>query len=256
MLYCVRLLFCMRRFAIVIGLSALGLLACTGVSQQSGVTIRPMKLTEETALYTYRAEVPQVHGLDSAETQMLVNERLKAIVEREKRIFARDAKSVSRVQTGATLKSGLTVTYEVERADEQILSVLFVVSPHFFGDSNANHFTVPFNYDLSQRREIKLEDVFTGEYLPHLSEVTAERLKEDARNSGTLDERTESMISAGASARAENYDSFSIRDDGVTIHFDPTEVAPYAEGIKQVTLSGTVIGEALSPEGKQLLGAE
>lgn len=247
------LIFYIRKLLVIIGVCTLTLLAITGVRQQSGVTVRSVKVSEETTDYTYRAEIPQVHGLSDGEVQMLINEELKAVVERERRIFVRDAMNVSMAQTGATLKSGLTVTYRIERADDEILSLLFIISPHFFGADQANHFTVPFNYDVAYRSEIKLEDVFTGEYLPKLSVVAREKLKENSKSSGTLSEGKEKMIESGAAPRRENYDSFSIKKDSVIINFDPTEVAPYAEGIQQITISGSAMDESLTEKGKKLL---
>lgn len=243
----------MRNFLVIIGACAVGLLAYTGVRDQGGVTVRPVKLSEETETYTYRADVPQVHGLQVPETQMLVNKELAAIVERERRIFVRDAVNVSHAQTGATLKSGLTVTYRVERADERVISMLFVLSPYFFGEENAHHFTVPFNYDLAQRREIALRDVFAGEYLPSLSQAAAEQLTEQSRVAGVSGEDVTRMIVNGSAARTENYDSFSISRDGVVIHFNPASVAPYEQGIRQVAIPGNVMNGYLSENGKRLM---
>lgn len=252
-MYRISLYFFMRRFLLLIGACAIGLFACTGAGRQSDVVVRSAKIADEADDYTYRADIPQVYGLTDAETQLLVNERLKTIPERQRRLFVRDAKNVSNAQTGATLKSGLTITYRVERADERALSMLFVVSPYFFGAENANHFTIPFNYDVERRREIRLEDVFTGSYLPRLSELSVERLVAQTKQDGTFSDKIARLIERGAAPRAGNFDSFSLKQSGIAIHFDPTDVAPYEQGIRQVTISGGLIGEHLTDTGRALL---
>jgi len=243
----------MRRFIVILGLSTAALLACTGIQMDRGVTIQTVRVQEEEPGFTYNAEIPEVRGLNDPEAQRLINERLKVITERQKRLFLRDVHALH-TQSGGALRSGMTIGYRTARADERLVSIVFVMSPYMAGAAHPNHFTVSFNYDVPAKKEISLDQLFSDNtYLTNLSEIASEKLTTQSRLAGTYYDGKEALIKKGTRPSVNTFRSYSIGGNAVTFHFDPYEVGSYAEGIQQVTLSGSVLENKLSPAGKELL---
>lgn len=252
MLYSVMLIV-MRRFIVILGISTAALLACTGVQMNHGVMVETVRVHEEAEKYSYNAEIPEVRGLDDAEAQKIINERLRVIAERQKRLFMRDVNAVQ-TQSGTTVKSGMTIGYRTARADNRLVSVVFVMSPYMAGAAHPNHFTMSFNYDVPAKKEISLDQLFNDTaYLTNLSEIASEKLTTQSRLAGTYYDGKEALIQKGTRPTVNTFRSYSIGGNAITFHFDPYEVGSYAEGIQQVTLSGSVFENQLSTTGVELL---
>lgn len=58
----------------------------------------------------------------------------------------------------------------------------------------------------------------------------------------------DTWISQGAGPLEENYKSFVVGDEGITIYFDPYQVAAYAAGTQQVTVPFSVLRPYLNPD--------
>ena len=56
-------------------------------------------------------------------------------------------------------------------------------------------------------------------------------------------------IQRGAGASGENYDSWTITKQGLKIHFDPYQVAPYAAGPQQVTIPYSALKDIIKADG-------
>lgn len=243
----------MRRFIVILGVSTAALLACTGIQMDRGVTVHTVRIQEEEQGFTYNAEIPEVRGLNDQEAQRRINERLKVIAERQKRLFLRDAHALT-TQSGSALRSGMTIGYRTARADERVVSIVFVMSPYMAGAAHPNHFTVSFNYDVVEKKEITLDQLFSDNtYLNQLSEIASEKLTTQSRLAGTYYDGKEALIKKGTRPSINTFRSYSIGSNAVTFHFDPYEVGSYAEGIQQVTLSGSVFENKLSQMGSGLL---
>ncbi len=55
-------------------------------------------------------------------------------------------------------------------------------------------------------------------------------------------------IADGAAPREENYRSFVVTDTGVTILFDPYQVAPYSDGAIDIAIPSTLFTKIANPE--------
>jgi hypothetical protein len=245
----------MKRFGIAIGVCTLLLLACTGMPDQY-VRLETVEVSEDTDRYTYSADIPQIYGLKDAGTERAINERLQVIPERQKRMFVRDVNNLSAVQTGSTIKSNLTIDYKDGRSDEHVVSVLYVVSPYLFDAAHPNHFTIPYNYDVTAKKEIAFEDVFTDSALPDLSAMISRSLIEQSKVTGTHSDAKEQFVREGAAANADNFRSFTLRRNGIDFYFDPYQVGPYTEGLIKVSYSGGTLEALLSDKGKQLMSTD
>jgi len=91
-----------------------------------------------------------------------------------------------------------------------------------------------FNYDITAKKEIVLSDLFSKNpnYLKTISEFTRKNLR---RQFG--DNANEDMLLAGTESNAENFSVFTLLPDSITFYFVEYQVAPYAMGASQVTMS-------------------
>lgn len=248
-------LFFMRKISILIGCSALALLACTAAGKRAGPSVTTQTLEGDKVLYAFNAEIPHLKGMEDTELQRTVNERLKNVVVQEFRAFVRDVHAWEpETSSGAMQKSILTGTYRAHTIDDNTVSILYVFSPYLAGAAHPNHFTVSFNYDLLNRKDIRLRDLFLkDDYLKNLSALTQERLTAKAKAEGTFYPGKDDLIAKGAGLREDSYSSFAIGNKALLLSFDPYQVGSYAEGIQQVTISGSLLEEHLSDFGKKLL---
>ncbi len=241
----------MKRFLIALGVCAFLLVTCISMRYR-GVQLSVSRVTDGSESYDYVADVPQVQILNDAMAQRLINERLRVIPERQKQIFLRDVKNLSFVQTGSTIKSNLTIALREGRVDDDIVSMLFVVSPYLFDAAHPNHFTIPFNYDVKAKKEIMFEDVIDQAKLPAFSALVSSKLIEQSKAADTYSEIKESFVRDGAGPKADNFRSFVIQPNGIDFYFDPYQAGPYAEGLLIASFSGGTLMDVLNEKGKAL----
>jgi hypothetical protein len=142
-------------------------------------------------------------------------------------------------QTAADLKNfpkgmsnSMGVSYNVEFANENMVSISFLVS-EYTGGAHGNYATDTLNFDLKTGKEIKLADLFQpgANYLKKLSEYSINDLK---TRLGEMSD--EEWIKTGAGEKADNFSSWSLTKKGLMITFDPYQVAAYAAGAQTVII--------------------
>jgi hypothetical protein len=135
----------------------------------------------------------------------------------------------------------MDVSYTVTAASKDFISILFYFY-EFTGGAHPNTTTSAFNYDLNRNQEIKLADLFTpkSNYLKVISDYCLKELKKLK----TVDSADE-----GASAKAENFDSWNITPAGLRITFDRYQVASYAAGDHEVVIPYSVLKPIIKPDG-------
>ncbi len=142
-------------------------------------------------------------------------------------------------QTAADLKmfpvgmvNTLGVGYSVEFANDNIVSILFLMS-EYTGGAHGNYGTNTLNFDLKTGKEIKLSDLFQpgSKYLKKISEYSINDLK--TRMGDMSDDE---WIKAGAGEKAENFGSWNLTKKGLMLTFDPYQVAAYAAGPQTVII--------------------
>jgi len=100
------------------------------------------------------------------------------------------------------------------------------------------------NYDMKEGREITAADVFRedADYAARISGEAVAALSAELEDKEGLD-----WIYQGAGPKAENFKCFTLSEKGLTFHFPPYSVAPYAEGIKEVSVPFDRIRDLLKP---------
>jgi len=138
----------------------------------------------------------------------------------------------------------LSVSHAIELETPKLISVRFDIAQ----DTGGAHGNLVFDtvlYDRAKKRALKLEDVFTGNYAAVLSEKIRAALRHDLE---TREVFVEEMMLAGTEPRAQSFQFFTLRKNGVAFHYAPYEVAPYAAGTSTVELSYTELKDIIKSD--------
>lgn len=141
-------------------------------------------------------------------------------------------------------------SFKIIQSNSQYISVVLNYGA-FTGGAHGYENNVSYNYDLKNKKNIKLKDLFPNnpDYLTYLSDKSRESLKatfaivseEDKKNSDAqaLKEYVDninSSIESGTEPKIENFNIFTFTKDKVKIYFAQYQVGPYTFGSPQVEI--------------------
>jgi hypothetical protein len=141
-------------------------------------------------------------------------------------------------------------TFTVVQSNSNYISFVLLYGA-FTGGAHGYENNVSYNYDLNNKKNIELKDLFPNnpDYLTYLSNKSRESLKatfavvseEDKKNSGAqaLKEYVDninSSIESGTESKIENFNIFTFTKDKVKIYFAQYQVGPYTFGSPQVEI--------------------
>ena len=127
----------------------------------------------------------------------------------------------------------LTCSYDVSRPSADAVSVLFEIWT-YTGGAHGNLDLITLNYSFITGQRLTLVDIFedVDKALALMSAASREELMR--RLGGGVGEQ---MILDGTEPDVNNFSSLSLEPDGVRIHFQPYQVAPWAAGAQSVSMS-------------------
>ena len=134
----------------------------------------------------------------------------------------------------------LNISYTTGEMDGSVTSVILNVENFEGGAHGATNF-IPINYDVKNKKNIKLADLFTGQkdYLQKISDYCIEDLKKQIKEKTGDDGGA--WLEDGAGPFEENYSVFLINPSTssgqatITFYFPQYQVAAYALGNFKVT---------------------
>jgi hypothetical protein len=146
-----------------------------------------------------------------------------------------------------SMGSNLGISYVVELAQDDLISVEFDVEDYYQGAAHPNTFTEVVNYDLKNGKQLKLADLFKpgAKYLAVIANYCIADLKKQAKDKSL----EASEIENGAAANAKNYRSWTITRKGLGINFDAYQVGPYAAGPQFVLVPYSVLKDLVNADG-------
>src|SRR5207237_10446505 len=149
-----------------------------------------------------------------------------------------------------TLTSTLDSDYEIRLATDDLISIEFSESAYERGAAHPNSNTSVLNYDIRNGKKLALPDLFNAKsnYLKAISDYCIKDLKQQAKKEKDS-MLTDDMIQSGASARADNFKSWTIAKQGLWITFDPYQVAAYAAGPQQVLIPYPALKDLIKVDG-------
>lgn len=206
----------------------------------NGLRLVPETAKEGSGEYSYTIEftAPRLEGVNSYAADRF-NEEVRGIREEAIENFKPGSVDEEPVLEGAP--SFLNVGYTVEKAGDDVISILFKIHWYFSGAAHPNYNTRGLNFDMRTGRSLALSDLFLpgAGYLEAISDYCIEDLKE----------RDAVLWEDGARPEAENFKSWNIREGGLFITFDPYQVNCYAAGPQEVLVPYLKLKEIIDYNG-------
>jgi len=134
----------------------------------------------------------------------------------------------------------LRASYTVSYASPRSLTVTYEIWT-YTGGIHGNSDIITLSYDVESGQRLLFEDlvVATDTALERLAAYCSKELRM------TLGEDLdEAMLKSGTAPELDNYSSFSLFPAGLSIHFQPYQVAPFAAGAQRVNVPLEVILDA------------
>ena len=137
----------------------------------------------------------------------------------------------------------LTIDYETYNFSGDVISYQFTIY-EYTGGAHGNTYFRTFTFDVTDEREIVLDDVFTDvtagleAAAPTIRDSLSERL-DDMADSQWLEDGTAPVV--------ENYQHFALTEDTLLFFFPPYQVAPYAAGPQTVSVPLSALDGVLAP---------
>ena len=149
-----------------------------------------------------------------------------------------------------TQTSTLDSDYQIRLAADDLISIEFTESAYSRGAAHPNSYTTVLNYDVRNGKKLALADLFNAKsnYVKVISDYCIKDLKQQAKKEKDS-MLTDDMIQSGASARAENFNAWTITKQGLWITFDPYQVAAYAAGPQQVLVPYAALKALIKADG-------
>ncbi len=211
------------------------------LSQTVSIQPSPFSETGNAPVYTITAQIPTLQGSSDPRVTNF-NTLINQIIQDEINLFKTDVLAFASNPPIAA-GSSFDLSYSVigQRAD--IWSIKFDIYVYSDGAAHPNGYSRTLNYDLSNGREITLDELFlsSSNYLQTVSDFCKTQLA--ARDIGF------EMFSAGADPLAENYQRWNISDEGLVITFDAYQVAAYAVGPQLVVIPFSELQSIINPQG-------
>lgn len=209
------------------------------IPSAQNILVEDKKIEDNTKPFTISIIYPQINGLDE------FNKEIKDAVDKELSQF----KTISLDNDNAVKEFNpegyekfpreydLFISYAKGQVDQNIVSVVLYIEG-YTGGAHPYHYSTSFNYDVKNKRNITLSDLFPNQkdYLQKISEYCINELTNKMSKSGAIEMSNTDWIQRGAGPDEENYSVFLINPDNtITFYFGEYQVAAYAAGDFKVT---------------------
>ncbi|QRN04390.1 DUF3298 domain-containing protein [Legionella sp. MW5194] len=221
----------MKKF-ILIALLAAG---TAGAASQHlhGVTLKAVTIKNENAKQVIDIQYPQ--GFANPQ----INQTIEHLIQSIRQSFDKADPDAQNLPADVPGKDGLTITYKVMFDNQQAVSVLFNVSAYRRGAAHPNNTAQTLNF--INGKPVTVAELFKDNTnaLQKMADFSYEAIKKKAINDD------EQWLREGTKATAENYKNWYFSSKGISIVFDPYQVAAYVYGPQTVTIPRAVIQDAL-----------
>ncbi|MCL5432629.1 MAG: DUF3298 and DUF4163 domain-containing protein [Patescibacteria group bacterium] len=212
-------------------------------SQELSLKVKFVK--EETNLYKISAEYPQFDALSKS-----FNDQIQTFVSEQISEFKKNSDENNKLlQQNATPEElskfpqqmySLSITWSPEQLNNQYISFIMRVNA-FEGGANQRQEIKTFNYDIVNKKEVELLDLFKNDpnYIQQISDFSINYLTEQFRNQPNCPYDScvpKDMIASGAAPDADNFKNFTFNENFVTFYFPKAQVAPGADGEQKVIM--------------------
>jgi len=211
---------------------------------------KQVKESNKKLRYEIAAQYPQLTGGNNPNFEKF-NQAARAPVTKRIAGFKKDMVPEAGEEPApeGSMGSDLSISYTVNLAQDDLVSIQFDVSSYFQGAAHPNSFSEVINFDLKNGKPLKLGDLFKpgAKYLQTIANYCIADLKKQSKEK-KLD-LFDDQISEGAAPKATNYESWTITNKGVGINFDAYHVGPYAAGPQYVLVPYSTLKDLVNPDG-------
>ena len=203
-------------------------------------------LAKETALSTYTEESPSLSvsvtwqrsglTLPDSEADALVKASVDAF--RTMAVQEQEAMRELRTQDPDIPQHRYEMILEGSLSNNGKVMGILWKNYQYLGGAHGNLALAANSYAASDGSPVKLNDLFgrPDKVLSLLSRLSRSRLIQRGLPGD--------MVEAGTAPEAENFQTFLVEKDGLTLYFSPYQVGPWSEGVVTVTLSLKDLAEA------------
>ncbi|TAK05537.1 DUF3298 domain-containing protein [Patescibacteria group bacterium] len=218
-----------------------------GGGQTDGLTVRTETFTEETPTVDVKVSYPQVDGIVDisagggsafgGEQAEMLNGELESTAIAWMDEFSREVADTASPDPLGT-KSTVDISATVAFVSPEVMSVRYDANVYSAGAAHPNLFYKTLNWNVVHAAEIRADDLFVNEadWITRFSELAIADLERQFADAGDDFEAMSTDIRAGASAEADNFQAWTMDRDGITLHFEPYQVAAYAAGPQHVEI--------------------
>ncbi len=204
---------------------------------------------------------PELSGVARAD---IFNQKIRELVDEKISDFKRDEEETDeediRLMKEVKFRDSLWIDYDIAFADENVISVNFIISTYSYGAAHPNHSSFTYNFDFRKRAPLTLDEIFAenADYLGRLSRLCEEKVKKeklkrmreiDSNSNPDEDNLDTEWIRDGTAPDPENYDAWALTKKGILIIFPPYQVGSYAEGFYEILITYDEIKDILRKDG-------
>jgi hypothetical protein len=203
---------------------------------------------EDNSKYTVEVEYPELQGIASQNVLDKVNGAIKARVYNQIAAF-KAAVAANPPIDGIGVRSSFDGSFDVILLNRSFFSGLMSYSEYSAGAAHPYSYVVGLNYNLQTGEAMTLDKFVktlgaSAGYLERLADYSKDDLLRQFGDS----EDTRAFIESGAGPTLENYANFTLDMAGLSIHFDPYQVAAGAAGSPTVEIPySDLLNEIVKP---------
>lgn len=131
-----------------------------------------------------------------------------------------------------------SITWQPKQINGSTISIIARMDSYEGGAHGVSELKT-FNYDIAQKKDVALADLFPGNtaYLDKVSKYARDRLVEDlATSAGDGQDILMGMINDGTAPTVENFANFMFNEDVIDLYFPKYQVAPGVYGEQHVIM--------------------
>lgn len=216
-----------------------------------GLRIVPKDIKLENQRLRYKIDItyPQIEGTNNPRILNL-NRRMKRLVSEQYRWPLNPTKEDLRYyQKHPDIFNSIDLTYEVPFATDDLLSIYFEGYSYGIGAAHSVQHSFTVNYDLRSGKSLKLADIFKPS-INHLRFISQYCSNELTKRHG------EYIWKEALTPKAENYESWNITNEGISINFDACRAVGCAGGEQEVKIPFATLRDMLNPKSPLVLLAQ
>lgn len=192
-----------------------------------------LKKTEQKLKSDIDIKYPQISNFKNKLIEDKINSSIKNIIDESKNNFIKNIDKDTKAYSDINMNNSLTLDYKTYYIDKNKLSILVYLSTYYVGAAHPNNQILSLNYNLNTGNKIELKDLFksNSNYLKTISDYSFKQLSKKLATTND-----DSWVRSGTSDKTENFKTFTIDSNSITIYFQTYQVASYAEGSQEVKI--------------------